>query len=243
MALLTNKPLEQSVRFSDLRAREIFSVDRRRRRAVAAQARARWHAVPHEQARRHPDETVLIGDSADRSADVAQRRRAHLPRALRIRLRGSSRQANCAATSRSSTRPPRFPECCMHVDSAGWSGEGAFTQVVVDRLRAIEQVALVKVEDAPATRSEADYNFIANEIFVTFATEERYEPFKIAGMFTSRRRVDREGHDVRRARKAAGGIRRHRPARLRRRRHDSVPPHRAHHPAVSDQGVTSWWSC
>ena len=78
----------------------------------------------------------------------------------------------------------------MHVDSAGWSGEGAFTQAVVDRLRAIDQVAIVKVEDAPATRSEADYNFIANEIFVTFATEVRYEPFKIAGLFTSRRRVD-----------------------------------------------------
>ena len=78
----------------------------------------------------------------------------------------------------------------MHVDSAAWSGEGSFTQVVVDRLRVIEEVALVKVEDAPATRSEADYNFIANEIFVTFATESRYEPFKVAGLFTSRRRVD-----------------------------------------------------
>ena len=78
----------------------------------------------------------------------------------------------------------------MHVDSAGWSGEGSFTQVVVDRLRAIDEVALVKVEDAPATRSEADYNFIANEIFVTFATESRHETFKIAGLFTSRRRVD-----------------------------------------------------
>ena len=77
----------------------------------------------------------------------------------------------------------------MEVDSAGWSGEGAFTQIVVDRLRAIETVTLVKVENAPATRSEADYNFIANEIFVTFATEERYEPFKILGTFPSRRRV------------------------------------------------------
>jgi hypothetical protein len=77
----------------------------------------------------------------------------------------------------------------MQVDSEGWSGEGAFTQVVVDRLRQVEQVAVVKVEDAPATRSEADYNFIANEIFVTFATEDRFEPFKIAGIFTSRKRV------------------------------------------------------
>ena len=77
----------------------------------------------------------------------------------------------------------------MHVDNAGWSGEGAFTQVVIDRLCAIEKVAAVKVEDAPATRSDADYNFIANEIFVTFATEERYEVFRIAGIFTNRRRV------------------------------------------------------
>ena len=61
----------------------------------------------------------------------------------------------------------------MQIDNAGWSGEGAFTQVVVDRLRTIDTVALLKVEDAPATRSEADYNFIANEIFVTFATARR----------------------------------------------------------------------
>ena len=78
----------------------------------------------------------------------------------------------------------------MHVDSAGWSGEGAFTQVVVDRLQRFDKVAAVKVEDAPATRSDADYNFIANEIFVTFATEPRFEPYKIAGLFTARRRVD-----------------------------------------------------
>ena len=77
----------------------------------------------------------------------------------------------------------------MDIDDAGWSGEGAFTQVVIDRLRACDKVAALKVEDAPATRSDADYNFIANEIFVTLATEERYEPFKIAGMFTSRRHV------------------------------------------------------
>jgi len=77
----------------------------------------------------------------------------------------------------------------MDVDSAGCSGEGAFTQVVVDRLCTIDKVILVKIEDAPATRSEADYNFIANEIFVTFAMEDRYEPFKSLGLFTRKRRV------------------------------------------------------
>ena len=71
----------------------------------------------------------------------------------------------------------------MHVDvdSAGWSGEGDFTQSVVDRLRAIDEVAALKVEDAPATRSEADYNFIANEIFVTFATRVDREPIRRLG--------------------------------------------------------------
>jgi hypothetical protein len=77
----------------------------------------------------------------------------------------------------------------MQVDSESWSGEGAFTQNVLERLREVNEVAAVKVEDAPATRSEADYNFIANEIFVRFATVDRYEPYKLLGAFTSRRRV------------------------------------------------------
>lgn len=77
----------------------------------------------------------------------------------------------------------------MDVDSVGWSGEGAFTQSVLERLRTVDQVAAVKIEDAPSTRSDADYNFVANEIFVTFATVERYEPFKLLGTFTTRRKV------------------------------------------------------
>ena len=77
----------------------------------------------------------------------------------------------------------------MHFDSAGWSGEGAFTQVVIDHLRTVEQVAAVRVEDAPATRSEADYNFIANEIFVTFLTREEREPIKHMGIIPGTRRV------------------------------------------------------
>jgi hypothetical protein len=77
----------------------------------------------------------------------------------------------------------------MQVDSAGWSGEGAFTQVVLDRLQGINEIAGLKVEDAPATRSEADYNFIANEIFVTFGTETRYEAYKVAGIFNRQRPV------------------------------------------------------
>jgi len=77
----------------------------------------------------------------------------------------------------------------MHVDSEGWSGDGAFTQIVVELLRSIEQIASMKVEDAPATRSEADYNFIANEIFVTFATRERKERITRFGVIPGTRLV------------------------------------------------------
>ncbi|RPI48320.1 MAG: hypothetical protein EHM55_25755, partial [Acidobacteria bacterium] len=77
----------------------------------------------------------------------------------------------------------------MRVDSDGWSGEGAFTQNVLERLRTIDQVAAMKVEDAPATRSEADYNFIANEIFVTFAMAERREPVKRLGLIPGTKRT------------------------------------------------------
>jgi hypothetical protein len=77
----------------------------------------------------------------------------------------------------------------MHVDSAAWSGEGTFTQQVLDRLRTVDGVAALKIEDAPATRSEADYNFIANEIFVTFATRVEREATRRLGIIPGVRRI------------------------------------------------------
>jgi hypothetical protein len=77
----------------------------------------------------------------------------------------------------------------MPIDTAGWSGEGAFTQVLIEWLQTVEQVAAVKVEDAPASRSEADYNFVSNEIFVTFAVNERREPIRRLGIIPGTRLV------------------------------------------------------
>jgi hypothetical protein len=77
----------------------------------------------------------------------------------------------------------------MHIDSDGWSGEGAFTQVVLERLRGIEEIAGLKIEDAPATRSEADYNFLSNEIFVTFAARVERQPIKRFGLLPGTTRV------------------------------------------------------
>ena len=77
----------------------------------------------------------------------------------------------------------------MKIDTEKWSGEGGFTQVIIDGLKAVEQVPVVNVEDAPASRSEADYNFVSNEIFVTFALAERQEPVRRLGIFPGTKRV------------------------------------------------------
>jgi hypothetical protein len=61
----------------------------------------------------------------------------------------------------------------MSLDTTNWSGEGTFTQLLADHLQRVDGVTLVRVEDAPASRSEADYNFISNEIYVAFATVVR----------------------------------------------------------------------
>jgi hypothetical protein len=61
----------------------------------------------------------------------------------------------------------------MSLDTSKWSGEGTFTHVLVDQLGRLDAVADVVVEDAPASRSEADYNFISNEVYVAFTTTPR----------------------------------------------------------------------
>ena len=79
------------------------------------------------------------------------------------------------------------------LDATGWSGEGTFTQKLIDRLRDLDSVRFVRVEDAPASRSEADYNFISNEVFVDFVTIERQEPFKRFGVLPGHRTVTEKG--------------------------------------------------
>jgi hypothetical protein len=77
----------------------------------------------------------------------------------------------------------------LETDTTNWSGEGVFTQLLIERLGQIDGVRFVRVEDAPASRSEADYNFISNELFVGFATVDREEPIKRLGIFPSSRTV------------------------------------------------------
>jgi hypothetical protein len=77
----------------------------------------------------------------------------------------------------------------MQLDTSKWSGEGAFTQRVIERLQQIAAIAMIRVEDAPASRSEADYNFISNEIFVAFDTVEHQKPYRRFGFLPGSRTV------------------------------------------------------
>ena len=77
----------------------------------------------------------------------------------------------------------------LHVDREQWSGEGEFTQTLIDWLVAHDAIVLVKVEDAASTRNDVEYNFISNEVFVRFRTVERVEHTRLWGVFPRRRVV------------------------------------------------------
>ena len=84
----------------------------------------------------------------------------------------------------------------FEIDRAGWTGEGTFTQVLIDRLGEVEGVRFLRIENAPATRSDADYNFISNELFVAFETAVRTEPVRRLGVFPGSRKVTYQKLDV-----------------------------------------------
>ena len=77
----------------------------------------------------------------------------------------------------------------FEIDTTNWSGEGSFTQLLIDRLREVGGVRFLRVENAPATRADADYNLISNELFVGFAAIDRKQPIKRLGLFPGSRTV------------------------------------------------------
>jgi hypothetical protein len=75
------------------------------------------------------------------------------------------------------------------IDRTNWSGEGQFTQLLLDRLPTLPQIRLVRVEDAPSTRSEADYQFMSNEVYVAFAVQNREERYTRFGILPASRSI------------------------------------------------------
>ena len=56
----------------------------------------------------------------------------------------------------------------MTVDTSAWSGEGEFTTALIEALKGVPGIDLIRVEDAPASRAESGYNFLSNEIYARF---------------------------------------------------------------------------
>jgi hypothetical protein len=55
----------------------------------------------------------------------------------------------------------------MVLDTSGWSGDGDFTKLLIAAMEVLP-VGFLKVEDAPASRADAGFSFISNELFVRF---------------------------------------------------------------------------
>jgi hypothetical protein len=75
------------------------------------------------------------------------------------------------------------------IDRERWSGEGDFTQTLVDWLTQQSEVTLVRVEDSESTRNDVEFNFISNEVFVRFRTVDRVERTRLWGIIPRNRTV------------------------------------------------------
>jgi len=74
-------------------------------------------------------------------------------------------------------------------DISAWSGEGAFTQQLINWFTEQETIAFLKVEDAKSTRADVEYNFISNEIFLQFHTVKKTKKQSLWGVLSFNRTI------------------------------------------------------
>jgi hypothetical protein len=77
----------------------------------------------------------------------------------------------------------------VEVDATGWSGDGTFTATLIEQLKALPSIEFIRVEDAPASHTEANYSFISNEVYVRFRQERASEVGRLFGVLPVRRSV------------------------------------------------------
>jgi hypothetical protein len=75
------------------------------------------------------------------------------------------------------------------IDTSRWSGDGEFTKTLIEVLETTSGVAAVRVEDAPSTRSDSNYLFLSNEVFIQSDVEVRHRPRRMLGVIPWRERV------------------------------------------------------
>ena len=76
----------------------------------------------------------------------------------------------------------------IKIDRGRWSGEGDFTEQLLSWLSEQSSIVLLRVEDAPSTRTDVEYNFISNEIYVEFKVREFYQSQRLLGVIPFRRK-------------------------------------------------------
>ncbi len=77
----------------------------------------------------------------------------------------------------------------MDIETSNWSGDGSFTEALIESLKEQGSMVYLRVEDAPATHADTGYQFISNEVFVAFASRERVETIRWFGFWPGRRRI------------------------------------------------------
>ena len=60
---------------------------------------------------------------------------------------------------------------------------------LVEALKGFASIECLRVEDAPSTRTDVDYNFISNEIYVRFRSDTVAEKGRWLGIVPSRRQI------------------------------------------------------
>ncbi len=70
----------------------------------------------------------------------------------------------------------------IEIQQDAWSGDGDLTRLLLHKLASIEQVGFLRVEDAPASRDGAAFNFICNEIYLAFRIQRAVAGRRLLGL-------------------------------------------------------------
>lgn len=75
----------------------------------------------------------------------------------------------------------------MRVDRERWSGEGDFTEQLLIWLEGQPVIECLRVEDASSARTDVEYNFVSNEIYIQFKMHEREKSSWLLGFIPIKR--------------------------------------------------------
>ncbi len=90
----------------------------------------------------------------------------------------------------------QYNRIAVELDTSRWSGDGEFTQSLIDSISLIDRIEILRVEDAPSTRADVEYNFIANEMYVAFTRRARTETTKRFGFLPVHRTVEEKAMTI-----------------------------------------------